>query len=159
MISSLELKFRGRNAWPQFRSFRPGYYPWHLVGWEVGMATTAFQQASEAAVLLRDHRRPADPLDHDLMLVRRRKADGTWETFWRPVPEVADEPVIGPIPNNGLLQEVRAKASRSELSWEVGLFDLHGAIAEPGLRPYYPVVCVSADRDSGFLFSTSMLES
>src|SRR5690606_28813463 len=29
-IKSLGLKFRGRNAWPQFRSYRPGYAPWYI---------------------------------------------------------------------------------------------------------------------------------
>ena len=30
VIRGLRLKFRGRNSWPQFRSFRPGYFPWYL---------------------------------------------------------------------------------------------------------------------------------
>jgi hypothetical protein len=34
-IKELGLKFRGRQAWPMFRSFRPGYFPWHLDAAEV----------------------------------------------------------------------------------------------------------------------------
>src|SRR5262245_5827031 len=34
VIKQLGLKFRGPNAWPQFRSYRPGYEPWYLTGEE-----------------------------------------------------------------------------------------------------------------------------
>lgn len=30
VIKELGLKFRGRNSWPLFRSYRPGYHPWYL---------------------------------------------------------------------------------------------------------------------------------
>src|SRR5438128_101559 len=29
-IKRLGLKFRGRQTWPMFRSYRPGFFPWHL---------------------------------------------------------------------------------------------------------------------------------
>jgi hypothetical protein len=30
VIKDLGLKFRGRNAWPMFRSYRPSFFPWFL---------------------------------------------------------------------------------------------------------------------------------
>jgi len=30
IIKQLGLKFRGEKAWPQFRSYRPGCFPWYL---------------------------------------------------------------------------------------------------------------------------------
>ncbi|MFQ5814136.1 MAG: hypothetical protein ACE5I2_13255, partial [Anaerolineae bacterium] len=30
VIKRLGLKFRGRTAWPLFRSYRPAYHPWYL---------------------------------------------------------------------------------------------------------------------------------
>ena len=30
IIKRLGLKFRGENAWPKFRSYRPGFAPWFL---------------------------------------------------------------------------------------------------------------------------------
>jgi len=34
LIKSLGLKYRGRNAWPQFRSYRRGYAPWYIEKYE-----------------------------------------------------------------------------------------------------------------------------
>jgi hypothetical protein len=45
VIRSLGLRFRGRNAWPFFRSQRPGYVPWFLEKGEVLFLTSAIQQA------------------------------------------------------------------------------------------------------------------
>ena len=30
LIKQLGLKFRGRQSWPMFRSYRPGFSPWYL---------------------------------------------------------------------------------------------------------------------------------
>lgn len=30
LIKALGLKFKGRNSWPMFRNYQPGYYPWVL---------------------------------------------------------------------------------------------------------------------------------
>ncbi len=45
VIKQLGLKFRGRNAWPTFRSHVPGYYPWYLGKGEAQFLRTALQQA------------------------------------------------------------------------------------------------------------------
>ena len=45
VIKELELKFRGRNSWPLFRSYQPGYLPWYLTKDEARYLTLALQQA------------------------------------------------------------------------------------------------------------------
>ena len=49
VIEGLGLKFRGRQAWPLFRSYRPGYFPWYLEAWEARFLTCALEQAVEVA--------------------------------------------------------------------------------------------------------------
>ena len=93
IIKELELRFRGKSAWPLFRSYRPGYFPWYLTPEEVRNLAEAVPQAIEVAL-----RYKANPeiltLPHpDQYLVRvcRRRDDGmTWEDNWRessPLPE------------------------------------------------------------------------
>ena len=52
VLKQLGLKFRGSNAWPQFRSFQPGYYPWHLTESEAKYLTLCLEQARDVALCL-----------------------------------------------------------------------------------------------------------
>ena len=45
VMKALGLKFRGRNAWPLFRSFLPGTFPWYLTAAEARYLTICLGQA------------------------------------------------------------------------------------------------------------------
>jgi hypothetical protein len=52
VVKQLGLKFHRSNAWPQFRSFQPGYYPWHLTESEARYLTLCLGQARHIALCL-----------------------------------------------------------------------------------------------------------
>jgi hypothetical protein len=52
VVKQLGLKFHGSNAWPQFRTFQPGYYPWHLTESEARYLTMCLEQARHIALCL-----------------------------------------------------------------------------------------------------------
>ncbi len=54
VVKQLGLKFHGSNAWPQFRSFQPGYYPWHLTESEARYLTLCLEQARDVALCLEE---------------------------------------------------------------------------------------------------------
>jgi hypothetical protein len=49
LIRNLNLKFRGRNAWPRFQSFRPGFMPWRLEPDEIRFLALALEQLEQVA--------------------------------------------------------------------------------------------------------------
>jgi hypothetical protein len=53
IATQVGLKPRGRAAWPQFRSFRPGYHPWFLTENEAKYLTLCLEQTREMALRLR----------------------------------------------------------------------------------------------------------
>jgi hypothetical protein len=53
IAKQLGLKFHGSNAWPQFRSFQPGYYPWHLTESEARYLTLCLEQGRDVALCLK----------------------------------------------------------------------------------------------------------
>lgn len=55
IATQLGLKPRGRAAWPQFRSFRPGYHPWFLTEDEAKYLTLCLQQTREVALCIRSN--------------------------------------------------------------------------------------------------------
>ncbi len=53
IIDELGLAFRGRNAWPVFRSYKPGYFPWFLNRDEVLYMTIALRQAMDVFIRMK----------------------------------------------------------------------------------------------------------
>jgi len=52
VVKQLGLEFHGSNAWPQFRTFQPGYYPWHLTESEARYLTLCLEQTQDVALCL-----------------------------------------------------------------------------------------------------------
>ena len=50
VVKDLGRKFRGSNAWPQFRSMQPGYLPWFLTEDEAKFLTLCLAQARQIAL-------------------------------------------------------------------------------------------------------------
>jgi hypothetical protein len=80
-IRSLELRYRGKNAWPQFQSFRPGYAPWRLESDEMRVMSIVLEQLLEVAPRLRSNPGLLEYDDADTFLVRVRP--GTMEKNWK----------------------------------------------------------------------------
>lgn len=70
----LGYNFKGRNVWPQFRSMRPGYCPWHLTESEAIFLSDCLEQARLVALRLKNHTLWLDPpkKNHYLVRVPRR---------------------------------------------------------------------------------------
>lgn len=49
VIKELGYSFRGKNEWPAFRFFEPGYFPWFLNEYQVRFLTVILKQAMEVA--------------------------------------------------------------------------------------------------------------
>jgi hypothetical protein len=71
LIKQLGLKFRGPNAWPMFRSYRPGYLPWFVTRAEARFLIHALFQVIDVAKRVRDDPNPIQP-------VGRVEKDGHW---------------------------------------------------------------------------------
>ena len=151
-IKKLGLKFRGRNAWPRFRSYRPGYVPWFLTKDEAGFLTIALQQAIDVALRFKKDRDLLTPKkEGPVMMVRvpkSRDADGDWKDVWMvpPAPEKAHLTV-------GATDEIRLRRLKKEISsregiWEIDTFYFPGAVQE-GARPFFPRTLVVLDHSSG----------
>lgn len=82
VIRELGLKFRGSRAWPCFRSFRPGYFPWFLERSEARLLTVALEQLLEVAPRARQDRSLLTAGDQDGGVLVRAPADGQADGPW-----------------------------------------------------------------------------
>ena len=57
IIKALGLSFRGKNEWPLFRNYRPGYHPWYLSIEEVQYLTLVLEQAIDICQRVKENHR------------------------------------------------------------------------------------------------------
>jgi hypothetical protein len=163
VIKDLGLKFRGRTAWPLFRSYRPAYHPWYLTADEARFLTLALQQARGTCVRFREDPGLFDPAEEELWFVRvpENTAKGImWKDAWLE-PDPLEEEYLPDVPIDEFrLARLRKEAQVLDATWEMDYFLSPSAVQEKrGERPYYPYMTMTVDRASGFVFGTEMASS
>ncbi|MBI4506778.1 MAG: hypothetical protein HY691_14695 [Chloroflexi bacterium] len=157
VIRSLGLRFRGRNAWPWFRSQRPGYVPWFLDGDEARILTLALRQAVQVSQRVEAGDLTLTLGVDDQPILTRCLREGRWVDEWRPPPArppSREEPE--PL-DEVRLRRLREAKPRSREGWELDLFTVAAAVGGRGERPYLPVMLLAATQQ-GFVLGTTLLQ-
>lgn len=158
VIKQLGLKFRGRQAWPLFRSYRPGYVPWYLEAEEAEFLVCALEQVLDVAPRFREHPQMLTPGDDATYLARVPRETGaslTWEDQPATIPP--DQPVSIPLAMDMEALQWLKQAPRSQARLEVDFFWLLAHIGEKGERPYYGYMLMMVDAASGMLLGNELL--
>ena len=154
IIKKLNLKFRGRNQWPLFRSYEPGYHPWYITKDEVGYLTLALKQTIEVALRFKEEPDMLTPPRRNRYLVRvprKTKGGRRWEDKWLK-PEPLEEPRMAVPPLNEVrLQKIKKTIKRRGGSWEADFFYSPAPVREGNERPYYPYTILYVDGHSGLI--------
>ena len=158
LIKELGLRFRGRQEWPLFRSYRPGYLPWYLEPWEVRFLTHVLEQAAEVALRFKQDPAVLEPIDEESYLVRMPQqiaGDLLWgdKIVRVPPPEPKDIPV--PMDLEALEYVKQLPQGEHTLEVDLSLVPIH--VQEKGERPYMPHMLLMVESESGFIFSTELL--
>ncbi|MDP2896684.1 MAG: hypothetical protein Q8Q12_09015 [bacterium] len=158
VIRSLGLKFRGRNAWPQFRSYLPGYFPWYLTEAEARFLALAVEQGLNVCQRFRHSPSLFSSGRRGAYLVRTaREKEGqlVWEDEWLE-PEAFEEEGLSFEPlDEARLARIKETLKPRDQIWEGDFFHLNNPVKEEG-RPFYPRLFVWADVGSGLLLSHDM---
>ena len=160
VIKRLGLKFRGRNAWPLFRSYRPAYHPWYLTADEARFLILALQQAREVCLRFREDPALFEPPQDELWFVRvpEETEEGlSWRDDWLE-PDLLEEEELPDVPLDELrLARLKKVAQFMDAIWEMDFFLSPSAVQESkGERPYYPYMMMTVDHKSGFIFGTEL---
>ncbi|HEX3559615.1 MAG TPA: hypothetical protein VHU19_10435 [Pyrinomonadaceae bacterium] len=162
VIKKLGLKFRGANAWPMFRSYRPGFMPWFVTADEARFLSHALEQTVEVALRVKEDPDilPAeDDENGEVYLLRVPRREGE-NLIWK------DQMVLVPPPENeGVVVTLDAEVlgqlkqlPQRPLEVEVDLFSLPTAIGERGERPYRPYMLMMADARSGLIIGVETMQ-
>jgi hypothetical protein len=158
VIKKLCLKFRGRNAWPQFRSYLPGYVPWFLTKDEARFLAIALQQATDVALCYKGDRGMLEPPKKGLVLVRvpaQSNQKRQWKDVWV-APLIAEKEDLPVKPIDELrVQRIKTHMGNKAGTWEIGFFYFPVPVQE-GERPYYPLAGVVMDHSKGLALHNYM---
>jgi len=160
VIKRLGLKFRGRNAWPLFRSYRPAYHPWYLTADEARFLTLALQQAREVSLRFREDPALFDPLNEELWFVRvpeETEKGLSWRDAWLE-PALLEEEELPGVPIDELrLARLKKAVQFMDAVWEMDFFLSPTPVQDKkGERPHYPYQTLTVDHASGFIFDTHL---
>jgi hypothetical protein len=154
IIKSLGYKFRGRNDWLHFQSYKPPYAPHILDSEEVQTLTGVYIQLYEAICDYVNKNTEVDFEDQNTLL---RIYEGTsWVTKSAPLtmPEVS---YFHPILKDDLLAAKLNKQPRIGTELEIDIAYLDGIIRDKDYeRPAFPRIALTADARSGMILSQYM---
>lgn len=159
VVKQLRLKFRGQHAWPMFRSYRPGYWPWLLEAHEARLLTHALEQVAQVAPRVRDDDDLLIPNDDDdCYLLRVREETGTahrWvdRTLTVTLPEFA--PISAPV-DRQLFQQFNSLPANLPLL-EVDFFLFPAPFGEQGQRPQSAYCLMMVDGKNGLVLASELL--
>ncbi len=153
-IKRLGFKFRGRQAWLQFRSYRPGHFPWYLEDHEARFLAIALEQLLDVAPRFCEDPTLLFSGSNEKYLVRVFQEE-KWVDRLMAVPRPEPEPI-------SLVMDMRALESLQQMpkrlgTLEVDLFLLPAPIGERGERPRCAYVLMAVEQKSGLPLGSEML--
>ncbi len=163
VIKATGLKFRGRNAWPMFRSYRPGYYPWFLNGGEARFLRLALQQAVDVALRFKDDRDLLTSPRQNLFLVRvadKSAAGLHWKDQWLAPEPLQRERAIPLSIDEVRIRKIKRTIFARQGVWETDVIFSPSPVKDKGdERPWYPYFCLWADRQSMFILKSDLVRA
>lgn len=156
----LGLRFRGRKAWPWFRSFRPLHVPWHLTAEEADLLTIGLEQALEVCPRIKREPTLLQAPDGISILTRVSiESEGSlqWSDAWMKGPEMEEMPIELPPPDEFVLTRLKSTAVRSRDIWEVDFSCAPTSVQEhKDQRPFYPLLLWIVEHRSGLVLGMNM---
>ena len=162
VIRSLGLRFRGRNAWPFFRSQQPGYVPWFLEKGEAIFLTTAIQQALIVSGEVRNGELDLLEGEAENLVLTRYYRGGKWKEEWRSTPissqgKETHVESIDPV-KEAELYLLRDKVGEHDGFWELDIFMLPVPIGSASEKPHFPICFLAVESKLGLVVGTNLTE-
>ncbi len=156
VIKQLNLKFRGKNAWPQFRSYRPGCIPWYLEKDEAEMLITGLEQLVDVAPRFQSDPSLLGTQGSKGMFLVRVLEDDKWVDRHEEVKFPPDPPLQLKMDVDALEHLKTLTKQNSIVEIDVRMMD--EAVQEnKSERPYFPFMLLIAEKQSQMILGVDLL--
>ncbi|MEW5940592.1 MAG: hypothetical protein AB1750_13060 [Chloroflexota bacterium] len=158
LMKELGLKYRGAQAWPQFRSYRPGCFPWYLEKAEAEMLACALEQLLEVAPRFKENPAIFSPTKSDEDYLTRVKNNDQWEDVTLRV-EFEQEKSFDLMMNEEALEALkRAMPGKMVVEADLSIMLNNPAQDNRKERPYFPYMLMLAEHESGYILASELLK-
>ncbi|MEI8366134.1 MAG: plasmid pRiA4b ORF-3 family protein [Parachlamydiaceae bacterium] len=162
LVKKSGMKCSGPHAWPRFRRFEPGFYPWLMNEQDAAFMAVCLEQVAEVAFRAMKDSKILGPRDHRTFVARiPTQKDGkiTWRDEFI-TPEPLERVIrIQPKVDQASLDQALQGVQKTPMIWEADCFFGHMPVADPGERPHYPWCYMIADNASGFIFDIQLADN
>jgi len=159
IIKKTGHKYRGRLAWPMFRSYLPGYLPWRIDATEARIMIHVLEQTLDVATRAAQMDGLLEPPTDETYLIRTPEVTGntiTWRDQLVEVLPPAHKELAAQI-DASVLQQVKKLPRRKKSALEMEFFPMPQPMVNEEGRPYLPTTLLAVDSASGMIVVSEML--
>lgn len=159
VIKRLGLTFRGKDGWPKFRHYEPGFFPWHISQDQAEFLAHCLEQTMDVAVRFRKSPELLEPKGKGGYFTRVCKKQGKnliWHDEWTQPEVLRKVVVVRNSVDEAKINNVFSKAQKTGMTWEADYFWAPMPVRDGKERPYYPVMCMLSDHDSYFVLDMQL---
>lgn len=158
IINKLGLKFKGRNAWPQFQGYYPGFFPWYLTDKEAEFLIICFEQAKEVAPRFKENPFLFISPDTNKYYGRMLGDDNKWHDTWVEPKTYQKKETTQKEIDKDRFDSLLKKYKKIKQIWEISSFYGPAYITPKDKRPYFPITTLFVDNGSGFIINVNIAE-
>jgi hypothetical protein len=156
VMKKLELKYRGAHAWPQFRSYRPGCFPWHIEQFEAEILICALEQLLQVAPRFKEDPSILTPTDNEHEYLVRVNQNGNWADSLQRI-AFREEKTLDLLMDEEALEHLR-RMMPGKLTLEIDLHMMNEPVQDKAQeRPFFPFMLMLADHESGMILGVDLL--
>ena len=138
VMKELNISFKGKNAWPELRSFLPGYAPWFLTESEARFLTLGIYAACHHYDQVASGKADESIRGNEcLMYTPVNKQEGTGEkgslqfsSAWEPLPVFERQKAKPPVFHLASMESIKEVKLRAGVEWEADAFYQPGAVLD-----------------------------
>ncbi len=159
ITEQLGYKFSGRQAWPMFRSCRPGFLPWYLEADEVRFLRYVLEQTIDVSLRFKEDQSillSADKTQYLLRVPTLGKDKLIWHDSTKKISPPESSSISYSI-NNKALEALKSLVT-CKCTFEMDLFMSSKSVEEKGPRPFYPYHLMLVNAANGMILGKERMQ-
>lgn len=162
----LNMKFKGKSAFPLFHDYTPGFFPWTIdteaqatmIKYVLSRAIIMCQACADDPYFFTPETEDEDEELYRVAIATKKGAEWEWDYEWITPPEIEDEELpeieISQIYLKSQLSNLPKNATKV---WIMDIFQAPAPAQEDEKeRPFFPKVLVIIDPESGLMLGNEM---